>query len=356
MSLRGFPYGWEALKAFAGKIKLKERQDNSDEEWQVAMHYTMLGRTGLEVSEVGLGTWSFNSSVYGPLAERDAQQTVHRALDSGINFFDTAPLYGDRDRDGVAEEVLGRALAVSRRDELMISTKFGRKPTEGNRANFYGVYAVESVEESLERLGTDYIDVLFFHSPFSDEEIHDDVWEALEGLKAAGKVRFIGHSISKIQDTQQMAQKWAQERKIDVVQVVYSLLNREAKTLIADLGAMGIGVVAREVLANGFLSGVVERASVFPQGTLNARYSRREIVERVEQVERLSFLVRGDIGSLPQAALRWVLDQEDISLVLAGAKTASEVEDCAAASQVASFSPVERKLADEVHHRDFAAA
>ncbi len=203
------PYGWEVLKAFAGKIRLKEREDSSDEEWLTAMHYTMLGRKGLEVSEVGLGTGSFNSSVYRPLAEKDAQQTVHRALDSGINFFDTAPLYGDRDRDGVAEAVLGRALAVSRRDEAMISTKFGRKPTEGNRAKFYGVYSVESVEESLERLGTDYIDSLFFYSPFSDEEIHDDVWEALDGLQAAGKVCFIGHSFSKIQDAQQIAQKWA---------------------------------------------------------------------------------------------------------------------------------------------------
>ena len=185
-----------------------------------------------------------------------------------MNFFDTAPLYGDRDQDGVAEAVLGRALALSRRDEVVIFTKFVRKLNEGNRANFYGVYAVESVEESLERLGTDYIDVLFFHSPFSDDEIHDDVWEAIDGLKAAGKVRFIGHSISKIQDTQQVAQKWAQERKIDVVQVVYSLLNREAKTLIADWGSMGIGVVAREALANGFLSGVVEPESVFTRERL----------------------------------------------------------------------------------------
>ena len=132
----------------------------------------------------------------------------------------------------MAEAVIGRALDLSRRDEVVIFTKFVRKLKEGNRANFYGVYAVESVEESLERLGTDSVDVLFFHSPFSDDEMHDDVWEALDGLQAAVKVRFIGYSISKIQDTQQMAQEWVQERKIDVVQVVYSLLNREAKTLI----------------------------------------------------------------------------------------------------------------------------
>ena len=83
------------------------------------------------------------------------------------------------------------------------------------------------------RLGTDYIDVLFFHSPFSPDEIHDDVWAALDGLVAAGKVRYIGHSISKFAATAGMARDWADERKIAAVQVVYSLLNREAGQLIA---------------------------------------------------------------------------------------------------------------------------
>ena len=141
------------------------------------MQYATLGATDLRVSQVGLGTWSFNSSVYGPVAEDEAQRAIAAAREMGINFFDTAPLYGDGERDGIAEEVLGRGLR-GWREQTVISTKFGRKPTEGNKPNFYGAYAVQSVEESLVRLGTDYIDVLFFHSPFSRDEIHDDVWAA----------------------------------------------------------------------------------------------------------------------------------------------------------------------------------
>ena len=319
------------------------------------MHYTTLGDTGLEISAVGLGTWSFNSAVYGPVAASDAQQTIAAAREAGINFFDTAPLYGDKNRDGIAEEVLGRGLQGGR-DQVIISSKFGRKPTEGNKANFYGAYAIQSVEESLRRLQTDYIDVLFFHSPFAAEEIDDDTWAALDTLRQAGKVRFIGHSISKFADTQQMARTWSKERKIDAIQVVYSLLNREAKTLIGDLSAEGIGVVARESLANGFLSGSVRRDTVFPPGSLNARYAPEEVAARVDQVDQLSFLVRGDIQSMAQAALRWVLDEPGVSLVLTGAKTAAEVADCAAAADAAGYGREELQRADDVHQLDFAAA
>jgi aryl-alcohol dehydrogenase-like predicted oxidoreductase len=97
------------------------------------MQYTTLGETDLRVSEIGLGTWSFNSSVYGPVAESEAQQAIQAAREAGINFFDTAPLYGDAERDGIAEEVLGRGLR-GWRDQAIISTKFGRKPTEGKVA------------------------------------------------------------------------------------------------------------------------------------------------------------------------------------------------------------------------------
>ena len=110
------------------------------------MQYTTLGKTGLKISEIGLGTWAFNSSVYGPVVAEDAERTIQKAREAGINFFDTAPLYGDKDQDGIAEEVLGKALQ-GWRDEVIVSTKFGRKPTEGNKANFYGAYAVLSVED-----------------------------------------------------------------------------------------------------------------------------------------------------------------------------------------------------------------
>src|SRR5690606_20354134 len=146
-----------------------------------------------------------------------------------------------------------------------------------------------------------------------------DVWEELNKLKGEGKVRVVGHSISKFEDTEGMARGWAAERKIDVVQVVYSLMNRQSAGLLAVLGAEGGGVVARESLANGFLMGAVTRDTVFPDDHLNARYGRDEIAERVGYVESLGFLVRGDVANVPQAAFRWVLDDPNVSLVLSGA-------------------------------------
>jgi aryl-alcohol dehydrogenase-like predicted oxidoreductase len=319
------------------------------------MKYRTLGRTGLPCSEIGLGTWAFAAQIYGEVPEREALNTIAAALDSGINFFDTAPLYGTRTRDGVAEEILGKGLGANR-EKVIISSKFGRNSSEGNTPNFHAQRARTSVEESLRRLRRDHIDVLFFHSPFSEDEIHDGVWEALDQLKAEGKIRFVGHSISMIENTQHMARAWAAVKKIDVIQVVYSLLNREARQLIRDLGGENIGLVARESLANGFLSGTVTRETVFPPHHLNARHTREEITARVEQIERLGFLVRGDIYSLPQAAMRWVLDHSEISLVLSGASKAGEILDCAAAADAEPYSSQELQRAEAVHTRDFQAA
>ncbi len=319
------------------------------------MKYRTLGRTELRCSEIGLGTWAFASQIYGEVAETEAMNTIRAALEAGINFFDTAPLYGTPQRDGVAEEILGKGLG-SDRNKIIISTKFGRNSAEGNTPNFHARRARESVEASLRRLRTDRLDILFFHSPFGAHEIHDEVWEALEKLKRDGKIRFIGHSISLFQDTQGMARQWARERKIDVIQVVYSLLNREATALIHDLGQERIGIVAREALANGFLSGAITKDTQFPPDHLNSRYSRAAIAERVEQVQRLSFLVRGDIKSLPQAAMRWVLDIPQVSLVLSGAKHQKEILECAAAAEAKPYSIEERRRAEAAHQKDFPAA
>jgi len=320
------------------------------------MNYRTLGRTNLNVSEISLGTWAFGNNVYGGVAEKDGINTIHAGIDLGINLFDTAPQYGTDKQDGVAEIVLGKALK-GKRNKVHISSKFGRNPCiEGGRSLFYKSRIIDSVEESLKRLQTDYIDVLFFHSPFSPDEIRDDVWEGIEQVKKQGKVRFVGHSISMFHQTENMARLWAKEDKIDVIQVVLSLMNRESQQLIDELQKYPIGVFARECLANGFLSGAITKETVFAEGTLNARYSRRELAERVDQVNAFNFLMRDDITNMPQAALRWVLDQKGISTVLSGAKNIFELKGAVSASDAKSFTEEELKLAKELLEKDFEAA
>ncbi len=320
------------------------------------MKYRKLGRTGLEVSEIGLGTWAFGNNVYGGVPEQEGITTIHRAIDLGITLFDTAPQYGTNLQDGIAEIVLGKGLK-GYRDKVVVQTKFGRNFTIENGApQFYKKRIIASVEESLSRLQTDYIDVLFFHSPFSHQEIHDDVWEGVEKVLQDGKVRFIGHSISEFENTQQMARQWAEEGKIDVIQVVVSLMYRKSLDLIRDLSRYPIGIVARECLANGFLAGVFDYDTRFEKGTLNARYSKEEIKERVDQVNDFKYLVRDDIDHMATAALRWVLDQEGVSTVLSGAKNKIELEGAANASDAKSFSKEELEKAKALFKRDFEPA
>lgn len=321
------------------------------------MQYRSLGRTGIQVSEVSLGTWAFGSPVYGSVGAGEATRAIRGALDAGITFFDTAPLYGTKDEDGIAEKVLGQALGADR-DRVCIATKFGRYPTKGHLNTYFNAAGVtQSVEDSLRRLGTDRLDVLFFHSPFGPEQIEDNVWAALEKLKSSGKVRTVGHSISLFEQTREMCRSWAQSGRIDVVQIVYSLMNRETEIFIAELGQLGIGIVARESLANGFLGGTFTKDIVFPEGSLNARYSRDEIIERVETADRYkALLVRGEIKSLAAAAMRWVLANPHVSLVLSGSRKLEEILDCAAASDAQPYSSVELAEALRLHVKNFPPA
>lgn len=320
------------------------------------MNRRVLGNSGLEVSEIGLGTWALGSPVYGKTNPQDAERLIQGAIDLGINFFDTAPLYGTKTEDGVAELVLGQALG-GRSGDVLVATKFGRTATDVMPGRFTAKEARLSCEASLRRLGRDHIDLLFFHSPFSPDEIEDDVWETLVALRIEGKVRSLGHSVSMYSDTKDMSATWMRERKIDAVQVVLSPFNRETRPLIAVAKQEGCGVVARECMANGFLSGAIRKDTVFPEGSLNARYDREEIAARVDYADQLSeVLVSGQVQSLPQASYRWILDQPGVSLALSGAKQLSELEDCIAAARASSYSSETLAVAEDLHKRDFAPA
>ncbi|MCB1123551.1 MAG: aldo/keto reductase [Verrucomicrobiae bacterium] len=320
------------------------------------MNYRTLGRTGLQVSEIGLGTWALGSRIYGEV-ERDApERLIKGAIEVGINFFDTAPLYGTREEDGVSEKILGAALG-SDREKVLISTKFGRTSTNVVPGRFYAKEARLSTEASLRRLGTDRLDIFFFHSPFNREEIHEDVWEELSKLKGEGKIRFVGHSVSMYQDTAEMCADWIREGLIDVIQVVLSPFNREARPLIDTAIECNCGVVARECLANGFLSGTIREDTVFPTGSLNARYSREEIAERVAYANQLSdSLVREDKPNLPVATYRWILDQPGVSLALSGAKDLGELLDPVKASDALPYANEVLESVEAMHTADFGAA
>lgn len=305
------------------------------------MNYRALGRTGLEVSELGFGCGNVGGLMIRG-APRDRVRAVARAIELGLNYFDTAPSYGD----GQSERNLGRVLKELQ-PEVYVGTKC--RPAAGEMQDIKGA-VIRSVEESLKRLGREYVDLIQLHNHISRQRntgqgslsVEDTVAEVVEAgqaLQAQGKVRFYG--ITGLGETE------ALHRVIDAgtlytVQVCYNLLNPSAGVevlhnfsaqdfgrLIERAAGQEMGVIAIRVLAAGALSGVKERhpvavPSVAPIG------SGRDYGEDVDRARGFDFLVKeGHVDGLVEAALRFALSKEGISTVLVGYSSLEQLEEAA---------------------------
>jgi myo-inositol catabolism protein IolS len=310
------------------------------------MRRRALGRTGLSVSEYGLGTWALGGGFYGAVDDDESIRAIHRAEELGVNSIDTAPLYGIRDnKDGRAETVIGEAL-VGRRDRWVIATKYGRHLTgrEPLWQNLYNDWsatqAARSVEESLKRLRTDHVDVLLAHSPPASDWDPADAIGGMNKLKKQGKIRAVGFSFwQTVADTIDQVAPYMRAGELDVVQVIFSLFNREPiDRLFPITRETNTGVVAREALANGFLTDSFTADGPFDKEDFKAGMKREDIQARLDKADRFKFLIgREGIRSLPEAALNYVLSFKEVSCVIPGAKTCREVEQCVSAAGAPPF-------------------
>jgi aryl-alcohol dehydrogenase-like predicted oxidoreductase len=323
-----------------------------------------LGRTGISVSEYGIGTWALGGGFYGIVDDAESIRTIHRAEQLGINFIDTAPLYGIRDnKDGRAETVIGEALAQdARRDRWVIASKYGRhltgkQPLWQNLYNDWsGKQAEKSVEESLKRLQTDHLDVLFAHSPPAAEWDPSDAINGMNKLKKQGKIRAVGFSFwQTVADTIDQVAPFMRTKELDVVQVIFSLLNREPIDILFPITQeTNTAVVAREALANGFLTDSFTADTVFDKEDFKANMKREDVQARLDKANKLKFLVgRPGIRSLPEAALNYTLSFKEVSCVIPGAKTVKEIEQCVSAAGAPPFDPDTLAQIDRVQ-KEFA--
>ena len=321
------------------------------------MRMKSFGKTGMRVSEYGLGTWAMGGGVYGVADDKESIRTIHRAEDLGVNFLDTAPMYGIGDRqDGRAERVLGKAIE-GRRDRWIVATKFGRH-LNGNAAwwdmdeDFSGARAVKSVEESLSRMNIDYIDVLFVHSPPSEIFNAEDAFESMVKLKEQGKIRCVGFSFwEKISDTLPQVESYLRSGVVEAVQVKVSLLIHEALTaLFPIVNETGTAVVAREALAQGFLTDSFGPDGPFDPQDFKAGMERDEVARRLDKANQFKFLVDADrgISSLPEAALNWAVSHKEVSTVIPGSKTVKEIEQCLSAKDADYFDADQMKRVREI--------
>jgi aryl-alcohol dehydrogenase-like predicted oxidoreductase len=313
------------------------------------MELRTLGRTGIKVSPLCLGAMMF-----GPWGNPDRDECIrmiHAALDGGVNFIDTADIYGG----GESERIVGEALR-GRRDDVVLATKFhARMGEDPNRAGNSRRWIVRACEESLQRLGTDWIDLYQAHRPDPTCDI-DETLGALSDLVHAGKVRAIGSSTfpaHQIVEAQWVAERRGRERFV-CEQPPYSILARGAEADVLPVcEKYGMGVLAWSPLAGGWLTGKYRRGEEPPAGSRAARgripdrfqFDRPENQLKFDAVEQLSKVASDSGRSLTHLSVAWVLSHPAVTAAIIGPRTPDQLADLLAAPDVG---PLDEDILDRI--------
>ncbi len=293
-----------------------------------------LGSTGFDVSEVGFGAWAIGAD-WGEVSEDDAIATVHAALDHGVNFFDTADVYGD----GRSERILAKVRAQRSTGEMVIATKAGRRLAPHTADGYNAANLNAFVDRSLGNLGVEALDVVQLHCPPTEVYYRPEVFEALDAMVEAGKVRHYGVSVEKVEE----ALKAIEYPGVETVQIIFNLFRqRPAELFFEQARRRDIGVLVRVPLASGLLTGKMSATSQFARGD-HRSYNRHgeafdvgetfagvpfdvglDAVERIRQVAPAGM-------NLVQLALAWIL-QHEVSTVIPGGKRPEQVVSNVSAS------------------------
>jgi aryl-alcohol dehydrogenase-like predicted oxidoreductase len=288
------------------------------------MKYRTLGRTNFSVSEIGFGAWAIGGNQfgnsYGTTKDSESIEALQYAVDQGCNFIDTADVYGH----GHSEELIGKALEGIRK-EIFIATKVGGDFYHSpSRQNFDAEYIRFALENSLKRLNTDYIDLYQLHNPPLYLIQDGGVFEILYKLKSEGYIRAIGLSI--FDPTEGVAA--IRNDSIDCLQVVFNIFNRQAAKDVFPLATENnIGVIAREPLNNGILTGKFSGDEYFEEGDIRSKWTQKYFEHLVYFTQSLKNRVKTEDRSLAQTAIQFVLAQSAVATVIPGMKTTDQVRE-----------------------------
>lgn len=309
------------------------------------MQFTRLGQTDLEVSRLCFGTWQTGGE-WGAIEETEAKAAARRALDLGINFFDTAQAYGF----GESERLLGESLELgsrSRRDEVVVATKGGlRLEDDGLVRDSSSGWLRRGIESSLRALGTDHVDLYQVHWP-DPETPFEETANALEELVSEGKTRYVGVSNF---DADQMAE-FEETRKIDTLQPPYHLFRREIEAeILPYCRERGIGVMVYSPLAHGLLTGKFDTDTEFPEDDWRRRsdvFQGEEFEGNVQIVKELARFAHERGSTLAQLAVAWTLSSPGVDVAIVGARRADQIEGTAPAGEL-ELSSEDRAEMDEI--------
>jgi aryl-alcohol dehydrogenase-like predicted oxidoreductase len=320
------------------------------------VRYRRFGRTDLEVSEVGFGVWTLASDWWGRVDDPVAM--LHAALDAGINFIDTAPVYGD---GGVGETLLADLLK-SNRDEIVLTTKCGydidapRPQEQSERRQDWEPASIRlQLEASLRRLGTDYIDLYQLHNA-RIEPIHDDeLWDELAKFRVEGKVREIGVALGPAIGWVDEGLDAVRERPIVSLQTVFNVLEQEPGLTFAaepNVADGRVGLIARVPHASDTLSGKITRDTDFPPGDHRAHRNRDNMLDNFDKADTLTFLWEDTGRTIGQAAIAGILANPAFTTVLPTCVSIEDVHEYAAAPD-RPLDAVERTRLDELWRDNF---
>jgi aryl-alcohol dehydrogenase-like predicted oxidoreductase len=321
------------------------------------MEYRSLGRTGFRISTVSFGAWAIGGT-WGPVDDAQSLAALHRALDLGVNFFDTADVYGD----GHSERLLAR-LRRERSEPFYVATKAGRRLPRQSLEGYSRENLTAWVDRSLETLATDSIDLLQLHCPPADVYYTPEVFGILDDLVRAGKIRFYGVSVERVEE----ALKAIEFPGVQSVQIIFNLFRqRPAELFLPQARRREVGVLARLPLASGMLAGKMERSTQFAADDHRSFNRHGEAFDRGETFSGVSFELGLDVveelrhlvpAGVPMGAwaMRWILTNPAVTCVIPGAKNPGQVEENVRASDLPALPEATLEKLREIYERRIKA-
>ena len=322
------------------------------------MRARRFGDTDLEASEIGFGTWALGSTWWGEVSESDGERLLLEALELGITFFETGDAYGQ----GANEELVGRALG-RHRDRIQLSTKFGyvldserEQHSEGERPQRWDEPFIRAaLEGSLRRLATDHVDLYQLHNPRMSAIESDECFAALEALRAEGKIRHYGVALGPAIGWREEGLAAITRRDVASVQTVYNLLEQDpGRDLMAGAAEHGVGVMARVPTSSGLLDDNLTLETTFGPGDHRRHRPREWLVEGLQKIDRIRFLCDPESGrTMAQAALRFILAQPQMAVVIPTITNEAELREYAGAAGVPDLTPDELARLADLYERNF---
>jgi aryl-alcohol dehydrogenase-like predicted oxidoreductase len=309
------------------------------------MNYRKLGKTGFKISEISLGTWQVGGKWGEPFSHENADKILNAAVDQGINFIDTADVYGD----GESEKAVGR-LIRSRSERIYVATKCGRRLQPHTNKSYTPQVLRKFVEDSLKNIGVDTLDLIQLHCPPTEAYYRPEIFGEFDRLIAEGKILKLGVSVEKVEE----ALKAIEYPNVDTVQIIFNIFRQRPKELFFEQASRkNIGVIVRVPLASGLLSGKFDAHTKFSPGDHRnfnrdgAAFDKGETFAGIDYqagLETVARLKREFPGTdLAMMALRWILMFREVSCIIPGASRVDQILSNVKASEM---SPLKRSEMD----------